>query len=690
MSNCLKTEKSPYLLQHADNPVDWYAWSDEAFEKANREDKPVFLSIGYATCHWCHVMAHESFEDPEVAELMNDAFVNIKVDREERPDIDNTYMTVCQLLTGQGGWPLTVIMTPDKKPFFAATYIPKESRFNRLGMKELVPRIAAAWNKERQKILHSANRITTGFTQTLDLPDDEQPDETAIRSAFDTLKKRFDPAYGGFSSQPKFPSPHNLLFLLQYSYSFDEEKASEMAEVTLEKMRLGGLYDQIGFGFHRYSTDHKWLLPHFEKMLYDQAMLMMAYTEGWRQTRDPLYKQTVFQIAEYVSEQLTSANGAFYSAEDADSEGEEGKFYVWELEDIKSLLDPEEAELFEKAFNIEPDGNFEDEATGRKTGANVPYLKKRAGQLAEDFDMDEKDFQSRIEKVRLKLKQKRSERIRPELDDKVLTDWNGLMIAALARAGLVFDHDPFVTSAKKAWTFIEDTLIDSDKNLLHRYRDGEAGIPAMADDYAFLIWGLTELFQTTSEPDYLDKALTLNKQFMDRFRDPKRGGFYFTSEESEELLGRQKEIYDGAIPSSNSVAAMNLLRLARLTGRTELDDQADRLFQAFASFLNESPGVATHAMHALIMAVKPSAEIVICGSSDDPNLNTLTLEVARFIKEPFVQQIKTEKNAKTLSKLSPYTKNFPLEDAVAVYICREFSCEQPVYTKEALKELLGS
>ncbi len=690
MSNCLKTEKSPYLLQHADNPVDWYAWSDEAFEKANREDKPVFLSIGYATCHWCHVMAHESFEDPEVAELMNDAFVNIKVDREERPDIDNTYMTVCQLLTGQGGWPLTVIMTPDKKPFFAATYIPKESRFNRLGMKELVPRIAAAWNKERQKILHSANRITTGFTQTLDLPDDEQPDETAIRSAFDTLKKRFDPAYGGFSSQPKFPSPHNLLFLLQYSYSFDEEKASEMAEVTLEKMRLGGLYDQIGFGFHRYSTDHKWLLPHFEKMLYDQAMLMMAYTEGWRQTRDPLYKQTVFQIAEYVSEQLTSANGAFYSAEDADSEGEEGKFYVWELEEIKSLLDPEEAELFEKAFNIEPDGNFEDEATGRKTGANVPYLKKRAGQLAEDFDMDEKDFQSRIEKVRLKLKQKRSERIRPELDDKVLTDWNGLMIAALARAGLVFDHDPFVTSAKKAWTFIEDTLIDSDKNLLHRYRDGEAGIPAMADDYAFLIWGLTELFQTTSEPDYLDKALTLNKQFMDRFRDPKRGGFYFTSEESEELLGRQKEIYDGAIPSSNSVAAMNLLRLARLTGRTELDDQADRLFQAFASFLNESPGVATHAMHALIMAVKPSAEIVICGSSDDPNLNTLTLEVARFIKEPFVQQIKTEKNAKTLSKLSPYTKNFPLEDAVAVYICREFSCEQPVYTKEALKELLGS
>jgi uncharacterized protein YyaL (SSP411 family) len=286
MSNRLKTEKSPYLLQHAGNPVDWYAWSYEAFEKAKREDKPVFLSIGYATCHWCHVMAHESFEDSEVAGLMNDAFVNIKVDREERPDIDNTYMTVCQLLTGHGGWPLTVIMTPEKKPFFAATYIPKESRFNRLGMKDLVPRISTAWNKERQKILHSAQKIATGFSQTLELPEAEQPDETAIRSAFDTLKKRFDPSYGGFSSKPKFPSPHNLLFLLQYRYSFDEAKAAEMADVTLEKMRLGGMYDQIGYGFHRYSTDHKWLLPHFEKMLYDQALLMMAYTEGWRHSRD--------------------------------------------------------------------------------------------------------------------------------------------------------------------------------------------------------------------------------------------------------------------------------------------------------------------------------------------------------------------------------------------------------------------
>jgi uncharacterized protein len=690
MSNRLKTEKSPYLLQHADNPVDWYAWSDEAFDKAKREDKPVFLSIGYATCHWCHVMAHESFEDAEVAGLMNDAFVNIKVDREERPDIDNTYMTVCQLLTGHGGWPLTVIMTPEKKPFFAATYIPKESRFNRLGMKDLVPRISTAWNKERQKILHSAQKIATGFSQTLELPEAEQPDETAIRSAFDTLKKRFDPSYGGFSSKPKFPSPHNLLFLLQYRYSFDKAKAAEMADLTLEKMRLGGMYDQIGYGFHRYSTDHKWLLPHFEKMLYDQALLMMAYTEGWRHSRDALFKQTVFQIAEYVDGQLTSDDGAFYSAEDADSEGEEGKFYVWELEEIKSLLDPKEAELFIKAFNFEPDGNFEDEATGRKTGANVPYLKKRPEQIAGDFDMDESDFHSRMENIRVKLKQKRAERIRPELDDKVLSDWNGLMIAALARAGLVFDHGPFVKSAEKAWKFIEDKLIDSDGNLLHRYRDGEAGIPAMADDYAFLIWGLTELFQASSEPDYLDKALSLNDQFRDRFLDTDRGGFYFTPEEGEELLGRQKEIYDGAIPSSNSVMAMNLIRLARLTGRTELEDQADRLFRAFASFLNESPAAATYAMHALIMAVKPSAEIVICGSADDPDLQKMTLEAVLSMKKPYVLQVKTDDNAESLSKLAPYTKEFPLDETVAVYICQGFSCEQPVYTIEAMKELLGS
>ncbi|MEX2605116.1 MAG: thioredoxin domain-containing protein, partial [Gracilimonas sp.] len=363
MPNKLSKEKSPYLKQHADNPVDWYPWGKKAFQKAKEENKPVFLSIGYATCHWCHVMAHESFEDPEIAELMNEAFVNVKVDREERPDIDSTYMTVCQMLTGHGGWPLTIIMTPDKEPFFAGTYIPKEARFNRIGLRQLIPGVKGMWKNEPNRVEKATAKIREGFIKSQDFESGNFPGMEAVDFAAGQLSERFDAEHGGFGNAPKFPSPHNLMFLLRQWKLTGEDRFLEMVSETLVSMRLGGIWDHIGFGFHRYSTDREWLLPHFEKMLYDQALLMMAYSETWQATQNPLFKQTVYEIAEYVERDLLHPDGGFYSAEDADSEGEEGKFYIWELDELESVLTKNNASKFAEIFNITKEGNFEDEAT---------------------------------------------------------------------------------------------------------------------------------------------------------------------------------------------------------------------------------------------------------------------------------------------------------------------------------------
>lgn len=689
MSNRLKDEKSPYLLQHADNPVEWYPWCDEAFETAAKRDKPVFLSIGYATCHWCHVMAHESFEDEEVASLLNSSFVNIKVDREERPDIDNTYMTVCQLLTGQGGWPLTVVLTPEKLPFFAATYIPKETRFNRLGMTDLIPRISEAWEKERNKVLHSADQIVTGFKKTLELPEAKPLDNKVIQKGRRELEKRFDREHGGFGTHPKFPSPHNLTFLLQYSYSYNDTAALDMAKLTLEQMRLGGLYDQLGFGFHRYSTDKHWLLPHFEKMLYDQALLLAAYTEAWKHTEDPLFKNTVFEIADYVTEQLRSEKGGFYSAEDADSEGEEGKFYVWELEEIRSIFNDENFRLAEKIFNLKPDGNFRDESTGEKNGKNIPYLKKRIEHLTDEMNLEVKELTRKIEFIRKELKEKRSTRIRPFRDDKILTDWNGLMISSLAKAGTLFENETFIQLAIDAEKFISGNLMEDNK-LLHRFRDGGAAIPAMADDYAFLISGLIELYQATFEIMYLEKAVDLNHEFLKNCWDTEKGGVFFTTDKGEMLLGRQKEIYDGAMPSSNSVTAMNLLNLARLTGNTGYEEKAAKLFSAFSSFLDKSPAGATYALSALMRAESTSSEVVICGDPGHHTTSEMLKTIHRTLKQPHVVLLKTAGNSARLAAIAPFTENFPVTSTPAAYICQQFKCEKPVHSAEELRKLVST
>lgn len=676
MPNKLKDEKSPYLKQHADNPVDWYPWGEEAFQKANEENKPVFLSIGYATCHWCHVMAHESFEDPEIAGLMNEAFINVKVDREERPDIDSTYMTVCQMLTGQGGWPLTIIMTPNKEPFFAGTYIPKEARYDRIGLRQLIPGVKGMWKNEPKRVEKATAKIREGFTQSQEFESGKFPGTEATDFAAGQLAQRYDGEHCGFGPAPKFPSPHNLMFMLRQWKQTGEGRFLEMVTDTLGKMRLGGIWDHIGFGFHRYSTDQEWLLPHFEKMLYDQALLLMAYTEGWQATQTPLFKQTVYEIAEYVERDLLHPEGGFYSAEDADSEGEEGKFYVWEKSEIESLLS-DDASQFIDLFNITEEGNFEDEATRQRTGKNIPHLNSvlSSEQL------------SRFKEIRTTLFEQREERVHPLLDDKILTDWNGLMIAALAKAGFVFGEDKFTRLAENALQFIEENLLENNK-LLHRYNDGDAAIDAMGDDYAFLIWGLIELYESTGNPEYLKKAVQLNDQFIELFWDEDKGGFYFSIADEDQVYGRQKQIFDGAMPSSNSVAMTNLIRLSRLTGNTALEDYVDKIGRAFSADLIRSGASMCHSMQAIQFLHAEAEEITLRGEFSELQ-EVLDLVRGRF--SPFkVLHLVTDEHQESLAEIADYVSTQKrLDDRPTLYICRNFACDQPINDLEKIKKTLG-
>lgn len=663
MGNKLASEKSPYLLQHKDNPVDWYPWGDEAFEKAKAENKPVFLSIGYATCHWCHVMAHESFEDDGIAELLNNAFINVKVDREERPDIDSTYMTVCQMLTGQGGWPLTIVMTPEKEPFFAGTYIPKEARFNRIGLRQLIPGIQGMWKHEPGKIKKAVDGIKDGFERAQSYESGDFPGTEAIDFAAEQLVMRFDPEHGGFGSAPKFPSPHNLMFLLRQWKHTGEQRFIDGVAETLTAMRLGGIWDHVGFGFHRYSTDRKWLLPHFEKMLYDQALLMMSYTEAWQATQNPLFKQTVYEISEYVFRDLTGIENNFYSAEDADTEGEEGKFYVWETSEIESVLTKKEAEYFKSTFNLHKDGNFEDEATKKLTGQNIPHLK----------DNPEGSLWSGI---REKLFSYRKERIRPLLDDKTLTDWNALMIAALAKAGAVFSDTNFISQAERTYEFLEKNLVQNDQ-LYHRYKDGDTAITAFADDYAFMTWAALELYEATFETDYLTKALRLNEQFINTFWDEESGGFYFSVNDADQPLGRQKQIYDGAIPSANSVAMLNLLKLSRITGDTKLEEKANALGKFFSSDLIRSGSSTTMSMMALQFLYHNPKEIIIA-EGDDYSIQLISDLRKTFIPSK-VLLFRPLDNNDVIFKQADFIKNqTPKNGKSTLYICSNYTCEEPV------------
>jgi hypothetical protein len=684
--NRLIKEKSPYLLQHAYNPVDWFPWDDVAFKKAREEDKPVFLSIGYSTCHWCHVMEKESFEDGEIANLMNDAFVSIKVDREERPDIDAVYMSVCQMLTGSGGWPMTIIMTPDKKPFFAGTYLPKEGRFGRIGLKELIPRIKELWQTKRDEILNSSEQISSAVISSSSFKADIPLKEEIFDIAFKEFQERFDEEYGGFGNAPKFPTPHNLMFLLRYWKRYNNESALEMVEKTLTEMRMGGIYDQIGFGFSRYSTNREWLVPHFEKMLYDQALLVMVYTEAYQVTKKDLYKDTAEEILTYVMRDMTSGEGGFYSAEDADSEGEEGKFYLWTIDEIKTILG-EDADIFIKFYNVKEEGNPDKIGTGwvdSKGNTNILHAKKSLKEFADKVRLSEEEVKEKLEKEGQKLFAEREKRIHPYKDDKILTDWNGLMISAFAKAAQIFKKKIYSETAIKAADFILLKMFDSEGRLLHRYREGEAAIFGIVDDYVFLIAALLDLYETTFTVKYLKQALKLNDDLLKHFWHNEVGGFFFTPDYGEKLIARQKEIYDGAVPSGNSAAMLNLLRIARITANTKYEKKAEIINKIFSSTVSKYPSGFTQFLIALDFANGPSKEIIISGMDYHSFLSYI---YEKFIPSGIVLKISSQKDP--IVELAPYLKDYlPSDNKTKVFVCENYICNLPVDNIEGLEQVL--
>jgi hypothetical protein len=681
--NLLQFEKSPYLLQHASNPVDWHPWGPGAFAKARSENKPIFLSIGYSTCHWCHVMEHESFEDLEVARRMNEVFVCIKVDREERPDIDGIYMAVCQMMTGGGGWPLTILMTPDRKPFFAGTYFPRESRFGRMGVLELVSSVEEIWRTRQDEALRSAGQITAALKGTLNelSPAANQGlDRETLVAAFEQLVRSFDERYGGFGSAPKFPIPHHLLFLLRYWKRTKEERALGMVEETLRAMRHGGIYDHIGFGFHRYSTDREWLLPHFEKMIYDQALLAMAYTEAYQATGRADYERTAREIFSYVLRDMKAPEGGFYSAEDADSEGEEGKYYLWAEGELREILGREEAEIIATMFQARPGGNFVDQATGERSDKNILHLRKPLTELASEANMSEEALRRQVESAREMLFSFRCKRIPPHQDDKILADWNGLMIAALAKGAQVFDEAQYAEAARRACDFIWKEMRTPEGRLLHRYRDGESALPSHVDDYAFLIWGMLELYEASFEIRYLRSALELNGQLLDHFWDDQGGGFFFTADDGEKLLVRQKEVYDGAIPSGNSVAMLNLLRLARITGNSDWEEKAASIGRAFSHQVKRSPSAHSQFLVAVDFALGPSYEVVIAGHSQAEDTKDMFRSLrSQFLPNKVVLFRPLEQESPDVVRLAPFLKEqTAVGGRATAYVCLAQSCHSPI------------
>jgi uncharacterized protein YyaL (SSP411 family) len=688
--NHLKLEKSPYLLQHVNNPVDWYPWGDAAFKKAKKEDKPIFLSIGYSTCHWCHVMAHESFEDPEVAGLMNGVFVSVKVDREERPDVDGAYMTAAQIMTGSGGWPLTIIMTPDKKPFFAATYIPKVSMYGRVGMMDLIPRVNHLWKNQREKALGTAEELTGQLNKISAPTSGKTLGKEILESAMGQLTGLFDALKGGFSHAPKFPTPHNLLFLLRYWKRTNDRAAVSMVTKTLLEMRKGGLFDHVGFGFHRYSTDEGWLVPHFEKMLYDQAMLVMAYSEAYQATKMDEFKETANEVLTYVLGNMQSREGGFYSAEDADSEGVEGKFYVWSEGEIREVLSAEESELIIRVFNVDGEGNFLEEASREKSGKNILHLKETLAEISGELGIPLNELKARVEELRRKLFKAREKRVHPGLDDKILTDWNGLMIAALAVAARALNEKKYAGAAGGAADFILSKALTPDGRLLHRYKDGEAGINGFLEDYAFLGWGLLELYESTFDPAYLGHSIELTLQMIDHFWDREGGGFFHTPDDGEELLIRKKDVYDGATPSGNSVALLNLLRLSRLTANIEFDEKANELIKAFSSSVSKSPAAYSHFMAGVDFVVGPSHEVVIVGGEGNED----TLEMVKALRGEYqpnkVVLFKSSDEGKPgVASVAEFTKDYIAIDGKATaYVCSNYSCKSPTTDPEEMRRLL--
>ncbi len=689
--NRLVHESSPYLLQHAFNPVAWYPWGDEAFGEAKRRDCPIFLSIGYSTCHWCHVMAHESFEDARVASLMNDSFICIKVDREERPDIDELYMSVAIVLTGSGGWPLTIIMTPEKKPFFAATYLPKEDRFGMRGLVTLIPEIMHLWQEARGRLTDTADHVTGSVGTTVPgLSADAGITGRLLHEGYAALRIRFDHINGGFGGAPKFPSPHMISFLLRYGKRTRKTDALAMAEKTLEAMSMGGIYDHLGSGFHRYSTDARWLVPHFEKMLYDQALLVIAYTEAYQMTKRPWYRTVAMECLAYLVRDLQSASGGFFSAVDADSEGSEGKFYLWSADELEEVLG-DDAHHFARAYNVSGKGNFREQGDASPSGKNILYRSESLKNLAKSAGMQESEYAEYLAGLRMKLLRRRETRVKPAIDDKILTDWNGLVISAFSLASVAFSDERYLTTARKTSDFLLRTTAGRNGELMHRFRNGKAGIEGLGSDYAFLTGGLLDLFEASQEARYLGAALDIQSWFSSHFEDTGRGGFFTSGDKAADLIVRKKDIYDGALPSVNSVAFKNLVRFGLFTADPRYHERAWQLARWFAPTVEQSPESYTGFLSALDFALGPAYGVVIAGVRNDPKTREMQNAIGkRFIPSKVVIYRPIGEDTSSIDTLTGFTGNFsPVQGRSAAWVCSNHSCGIPTDEIAVLMRNLG-
>ncbi len=671
-TNRLIEEHSPYLLQHAHNPVDWLPWSKEAFEQAQKEDKPIFLSIGYSTCHWCHVMERESFEDQQIAKIMNEYFVCIKVDREQRPDVDEIYMNAVVMMTGSGGWPLSVFLTPDGKPFYGGTYFPPRDAYGRPGFERVLLSVAEAWKHKRQELLASATKMSELLQNPASLTGNSSLTSETLNKAFVSFRNIFDAVNGGFGAAPKFPQPANLSMLLSYWHRTTDDQALKMVEKTLDAMADGGIYDHIGGGFHRYSTDAQWLVPHFEKMLYDQALLSKVYLQAYQITKRQRYAQIAREIFDYVLRDMTVPVGGFYSAEDADSEGREGTFYLWDPEQTGSVLDQEQARLFNTYYGVTNQGNFEE----NKTILNITTPIK---QLKQKYQKDKTTIENILSTARSTIFQERAKRIRPQRDEKIITAWNGLMISSLAYGGAVLEEEKYIEAAKRSAEFILSTLRKNGR-LMRYYRNDQVVEKAFLDDYAFTAMALLDLYEATFDVKWLIEAKSISDQMIELFADTEKGGFYLTGKDAEKLITRSKPSSDGAIPSGNSVATLVLLKLGRLTMEEHFTEQGGKVIEAFSKQLKELPAYSSTMLTALDFRLGPTQEIIITGNADSPDVkNMLKLIHRKFLPNAVVLLHEPDKENSDLYNTVPFLKNQTVIDGQATaYVCENYVCKKPV------------
>jgi hypothetical protein len=683
-TNRLAHEKSPYLLQHAHNPVDWYPWGEEAFEKARAEDKPIFLSAGYSTCHWCHVMERESFESEEIAAVLNRFFVPVKLDREERPDIDRIYMLFVQATTGSGGWPMSVWLTPDLKPFFGGTYFPPDSRYGRPGFRSILERIAEAWMQDRERLVRSGTDILRELEKHSTVaPESSYLDATVLDSGFFVFRRSFDPRHAGFGGAPKFPRPvvHNFL-LREYARTRNQE-ALDMVVATLKAMARGGMNDQLGGGFHRYSVDERWFVPHFEKMLYDQAQLAVSYLEAYQISEDESLAGVARDILEYVLRDMTDSEGGFYSAEDADSivdparphEKAEGAFYLWTQAEIEALLGQPAAEWFCYRYGVEPNGNVREDAHGEFAGKNILYEQRTAEETAQRFGCSPEEIEAAMMASKWTLLAARSGRIRPHLDDKILTAWNGLMISAFALAAQALDEPSYLDAARRAANFILGRMYNPESGvLLRRYRGGEAAIAGFLDDYAFFIQALLDLYETDFDVRWRETAVALADKARAMFEDPARGAYFSTADNDPRLVLRMKDDYDGAEPSGNSVMALSLLRLAEFTGRPDFREPAVKTLRAFASRLKSMAAGVPQMLVALNFSLAKPKQIILAGDRDAAETRALLRELRRRFVPNKVVLLDSHRER--------------LGGRATAYVCENFVCKLPVTEPSRLAALL--